>query len=169
MAELTPTAAVTLRDGSTIRLRRAGVTDEPAVLELFRALSIHSLSMRFGTVAVHLPSAARAAVNESGVIAFSPEGRCVGHAWYVRTTERRAEVALVVTDRYHGRGLGTILLKRLAEIAAEQGIDVLEGYVLFNNVRMTELLSACGLPVRTRADLGGQSFELDTHQVRNAA
>jgi acetate---CoA ligase (ADP-forming) len=164
MAEPTPTAAVTLRDGSTIRLRRADVTDESAVLELFRALSIHSLLMRFGTVAVHLPSAARAAVDQWGVIAFAPDGRCVGHAWYVRTTERRAEVALVIADRYQGRGLGTILLRRLARLAALRGIHVFEAYVLLDNARMTDLLRDCGFPLRTRPDREGLRFELDIAQ-----
>ena len=164
-SEPTATDAVNLADGSTVWLRRAHAADETAVLELFRALSVHSLSMRFGTVAVHLPSAARAAVNQSGVIAFSSDGRCVGHAWYARTTERRAEMALVVTDRYHGRGLGTILLRRLAAIAADQGIDALEGFVRLDNVRMIELLRACGVLLKVRSDLGGLSFALNAREV----
>lgn len=117
--------------------------------------------MRFGTTAIHLPSAAQAATAQVGVIAFAPDGRCVGHAWYVRTTERRAEMALVVADRYHGRGLGTILLMNLAGIAARRGIDVLEAYVLFDNAPMAHLLRYCGIPVRARPDVGGDRFELD--------
>jgi acetate---CoA ligase (ADP-forming) len=170
VADSRPTSAVTLRDGSIIQLRGADLTDESAVLELLRSLSIHSLSMRFGTVAVHLPSAARAAAERSGVIAFAPDGSCVGHAWYVRTTERRAEVALVIADRYHGRGLGTVLLKRLARVAALRGIDVLEAYVLRDNVRMTEMLRDCGIPMRSRRDIGGIAFALDiTRENANAA
>lgn len=131
------------------------------MLELLRSLSLHSLAMRFATTAIHLPSAARAAITQVGVIAFAPDGRCVGHAWYVRTADRRAELALIVADRYHGRGLGTLLLKRLAEIAASQEIDVLEAYVLFDNAAMTNLLRYCGIPVRARPDVGGDRFELD--------
>ena len=155
------TTAVTLRDGWIVELRRADVNDEGAVLELLRSLSVHSRAMRFATSAVHLPSAARAAVEHPGVIAFAPARRCVGHTWYVRTTERRAEVAVVVADRYQRRGLGTILLRQLAEIAASCGIDVLEAYVLFENVRMTDLLRDCGIPLRramTAADSDSSSI-----------
>lgn len=170
VAVSTPSEAVTLRDGSVVALRDADVSDESAVLELLRSLSIHAVSMRFGTVAVHLPSAARGAVAQSGIIAFAPDGHCVGHVWYVGTTEGRAEVALVIADRYHGRGLGTILLKRLAQLAALRGIDVLEAYVLLDNVRMAELLRDCGIPMRTRRDIAGTTFELDiTPKIASAA
>ena len=155
------TTAVTLRDGSVIELRLADLADEGAVLELLRSLSVHSRAMRFSTTAVHLPSAARAAVEHTGLIAFAPDERCVGHAWYALTTERRAEVAVVVADRYQGRGLGTILLRKLAEIAASRGVDVLEAYVRLDNVRMTDLLRECGIPLRTRHDREGLRFELD--------
>jgi acetate---CoA ligase (ADP-forming) len=170
VAVSTPREAITLRDGSIVALRDADVSDEAAVLELLRSLSIHAVSMRFGTVAVHLPSAARGAVAHSGVIAFTPDGHCVGHAWYVGTTARRAEMALAVADRYQGRGLGTILLKRLAQMAALRGIDVLEAYVLLDNVQMTEMLRDCGIPTRTRRDTGGTTFELDiTREIASAA
>jgi GNAT superfamily N-acetyltransferase len=170
VAVSTPGKAITLRDGSVVALRDADVNDESAVLELLRSLSIHAVSMRFGTVAVHLPSAACGAAAHPGVIAFTPDGHCVGHAWYVETMARRAEMALVVADRYHGRGLGTILVKRLTQMAALRGIDVLEAYVLLDNAPMTELLRDCGIPMRTRRDAGGTAFELDiTPKIASAA
>lgn len=70
-------------------------------------------------------------------------------------------MAIVVADRCQGRGLGTILLKRLAEIAALRGIDVLEAYVLFDNAAMSNLLRHSGFPVKARPDVGGDRFELD--------
>ncbi|MEK6206613.1 MAG: GNAT family N-acetyltransferase [Chloroflexota bacterium] len=161
LARSARTIATILRDGSIVHLRPADVGDEDAVVGLLRSLSIHSRAMRFATTAVHLPSAARAAVEQSGVIAFAPDGRCVGHTWYVRTTEHRAEVALVIADSHQRRGLGTILLRKLAEVAASRGVDVLEGYVLSDNVRMTDLLRDCGIPLRARPDREGLRFELE--------
>lgn len=79
LATSTRTIPTPLRDGSIAQVRRADAGDESAVLELLRSLSIHSRAMRFATTAVHLPSAARAAVEQVGVIAFTPDGRCVGH------------------------------------------------------------------------------------------
>ena len=155
------TTATPLRDGSSVHLRRTDPGDDRAVLELLRSLSVHSRAMRFATAAVHLPSAARAAVEQAGVIAFAPDGRCVGHAWYLPTAERRAEIALVVADSYQRRGLGTILLRKLAEIASSCGIAVLEAYVSFDNVRMMDLLRDCGISLRTRDEGDSQRFELD--------
>jgi GNAT superfamily N-acetyltransferase len=156
-----PTAVSLLRDGSTVHVRRSDPDDEVAVVQLLRSLSIHSRATRFGTAAVDLLSAARGAVKHSGVIAMAPDGQCVGHAWYVRTTDRHAEMAVVVADSYQGRGLGTILVKSLAALASCRGIEVLEVYVLADNVRMTDVLRECGIPVRSRADPGGQRFELE--------
>jgi GNAT superfamily N-acetyltransferase len=146
------------------------MADENAVLGLLRSLSVHSRAMRFATAAVHLPSAARASVEQVGVIAFAPDGHCVGHAWYARTSERRAEVALVVADSYQNRALGTILLKRLAEIAACRGIDVLDAHVQSDNARMTDLLLDCGIPLRAWPDQEGLRFRLDVaREIPSAA
>ena len=62
--------------------------------------------------------------------------KIVGHAMYVKTEPRKAELALAVADEYQGRGLGTILLGQLAEAAATAGIDVLEAVVKPKNHRM---------------------------------
>lgn len=67
----------------------------------------------------------------------------------------------MVADRYQRRGLGTILLRKLAEVASSCGIAVLEAYVLSDNVRMMDLLRDCGISVRTRNDDRGLRVELD--------
>ena len=151
-----------LRDGSVVHLRRADRRDAAGVLELLRSLSLHSRAMRFGTAAIDLPSAARGALEHRGVIAFVADGNCVGHAWYVPTTTDHAEVALLVADRYRGRGLGTILLRKLAAVAASRGISAFEGYVIPENTEMSQLIRGFGHGIRTRPEAGFLKFEITT-------
>jgi GNAT superfamily N-acetyltransferase len=57
----------------------------------------------------------------------------VGHALYVQLDHSRAEVAVEVADQLHGRGLGTILIERLAIIAEQRGITSFVAEVLTEN------------------------------------
>ncbi len=49
-------------------------------------------------------------------VAGDPE-RIVAHAAYIRETPERAEVAFEVADEWHGRGIATVLLAHLSELA----------------------------------------------------
>jgi len=74
----------------------------------------------------------------------SVEGReqMLGVARYVRDDAHEAgsaEFALVVGDRSQGQGLGETLLRHLMRAAAEDGLAVLTGITLSDNVRMIGL------------------------------
>jgi RimJ/RimL family protein N-acetyltransferase len=62
-------------------------------------------------------------------------GAGVGVARYVRdpVQPRRADFATVVADAWQGRGIGALLVSRLAEHAAGNGIEVLEGRTVAAN------------------------------------
>ena len=116
---------VVLRDGASVRIRAAKPTDEAAILAFLGGLSDESRWLRFRSKATDLKATAR---NWSGVEECSdccvlavhgPD--VVGQASYDGTAEDRAEVGFTVTDAFQGRGLGTLLLKRLAEAASDDG------------------------------------------------
>jgi RimJ/RimL family protein N-acetyltransferase len=46
---------------------------------------------------------------------------------------KRAEFALIVSDSYHPRGLGTELLRRLLQIGQEEKLEAIVGYILTSN------------------------------------
>jgi acetyltransferase len=73
---------------------------------------------------------------------FEPAG--VGR--YVRSKDNRqhAEFALIVADAHQGRGIGTILLKKLASAAQQAEISILYGVVLGDNAPMLHLLRKLG-------------------------
>jgi GNAT superfamily N-acetyltransferase len=74
-----------------------------------------------------------------GLIAHDEEGVLVGHATYVKLDEARAEVAVEIADHLHGRGLGTILIERLAIIAEQNGITHFVAEVLCENRAMLDV------------------------------
>ena len=61
---------------------------------------------------------------------------------------RKAEVAFVVEEEYHGLGIAGRLLQSLARIAREQNIAALEADVLAENKSMLAVFSRSGLPMR---------------------
>jgi acetyltransferase len=73
-----------------------------------------------------------------------------------------AEMALLVEDVYQHVGLGRLLLNRLLNEASRRGLRALDGYVLYDNQPMLQLLRASGRPVEVHWDGGGVlSVELE--------
>ncbi len=152
-----------LRDGSSVTIRPAGRNDESALREFLGSLAPNSRRLRFFTAGADMESAAHWAADMSGdgdvagnadgnadghasaavagerygLLALDGEGAIVGHAVYVRLEDpRRAEVAVEVTDRLHGQGLGTILVESLAAVAELRGVERFVADVLPENRAM---------------------------------
>jgi RimJ/RimL family protein N-acetyltransferase len=131
---------VVLRDGSSVRIRAAHATDAAAILAFLKALSEESRRLRFGETSTDLEATARrwAGVDECEdccVLAVQA-GEVIGQASYDRAAADRARVGFTVADSFQGRGLGTLMLKRLAEAAAADGVAVFEADVLADNHKM---------------------------------
>jgi GNAT superfamily N-acetyltransferase len=60
---------------------------------------------------------------------------------YFSTGDATAEVAFAVDDRFHGKGLGTMLLERLAAIAGAHGFKRFEATTLTENAAMLEVFT----------------------------
>src|SRR5439155_5033776 len=67
---------------------------------------------------------------------------------------RRAEIAFAVADEYQGRGVGTLLLERLAPLARANGISEFEAEVLGENNRMLDVFGHSGFVVRRALEDG---------------
>src|SRR5262245_23252867 len=65
------------------------------------------------------------------------------------------EFAIVVSDAWQGRGIGSTLAPQLFEYAAKQGFKSIYGYVLADNERMIELVRHLGLTVKGHSDVSG--------------
>jgi GNAT superfamily N-acetyltransferase len=84
--------------------------------------------------------------------------RAVGR--YARERDDAAEVAFVVEDELQGLGIGRALLRRLAEIAVENGITRFTAWVLADNLEMLDLFRATGWPITITVRAGIDRVEM---------
>ena len=165
---------VVLRDGSTVRVRAMEPSDDQALLALFQSLSEESRWLRFLSLAKGeaLAAEARREANLDhtvGLVALSgSEERVVGHAFYAGIDEHRAEVAFTIADDFQGRGVGTILLCQLAEIAVANGIDTFEAEVAAANHSMLHVFRDSGFPVEVGATAGQLHVSFPTSFTKDA-
>jgi GNAT superfamily N-acetyltransferase len=134
---------IALLDGTCALVRDARPQDEAALRELFEGLSPEHRRLRFFTAAVATGAAARwaaGAVPEATSLVAEQCGRLIGHAAAVPLDRREAEIAFTVADDCHGVGLGTQLLRELAQRAHARGISVLRADVLRDNREMLDVL-----------------------------
>ena len=166
MTALPATVDVALRDGATVRVRPVRPEDEDGLRDLLDGLSEQSRILRFFSAAadVHSAAAYMAAIGaEHGrglvAVAGDPE-RIVAHALYVREPGDRAEVAFEVADAWHGRGIATVLLAHLSELAVEDGISTFTATVLPENRKMVQVFRDSGFAVEVRSVPGELQIEL---------
>src|SRR6185436_7740922 len=151
---------VVLRDGSTVRVRVMRPSDEAGLCALLTSLSEESRWLRFyclqNSSAVASEAHREANLEHAfGLVACSGnDERVVGHAFYVASGHRRAEVAFTIANDFQGRGLGSILLGQLAQVASANGIEIFEAEVVAANHRMLHVFRASGFPIEVNAQAG---------------
>jgi RimJ/RimL family protein N-acetyltransferase len=166
--EPTPDTMLLLHDGSEVLLREAGPSDIPLVDALHARCSPASRRARFLSPTPRLdPEQLHALVDPAGgraVLALTRDrGSAVGLA-NLRLVDPTAPTSgatfgVLVDDAWQHRGLGTALVRRVAETAVELGMGELTGNVPADEVRITRLLRRAGL--RPTAVLADGTLRLD--------
>lgn len=142
-------------DGTMLRLAPPDAIDEPAVHALFEGLSSESMHMRFfgGSRRAAEETARRicgtTAAEGGALLAWHGE-RVVGVSEFYITSPGEAELAVTVAEDWHHRGVGTLLIEHLIEIARVRGIRKWTADVLSDNRAMLRVLQDMGLPVHRR-------------------
>jgi acetyl coenzyme A synthetase (ADP forming)-like protein len=170
------TSSAVLRDGATVIVRQAVAGDRPGIEDYLLGLSEDSRRLRFGSVGVDVSAIAARAV-ETGpdhltLLALRGEAageEVVGGAQYFRSVGDRAEVSVSVADDLQGKGLGSILIGRLAETAAHNGIGTFVALVFPENHRMIEVFRESGFAPKVRALPGTVEVEFPTMLTDDAA
>jgi GNAT superfamily N-acetyltransferase len=131
---------VRLREGSAVTIRPVRAEDEAPLRTFLNELCPEARRLRFFTGAADMRTAAHwaadAPAGTHGLLAHDEMGALVAHASYAQLDSKCAEVAVEVADHLHGRGLGTLLIERLAAIAEERGIAQFVAEVLPDNCPM---------------------------------
>ena len=160
-----PTAdELALRDGTRIVVRPIRPDDKDRLRDGFALLSAQSRYRRFLTALDELSDEQVRYLTEIDYddhmawVALDPsrpDHPGIGVARYVRLPDDPtvAEAAVTVLDDYQGRGVGTILLRLLAESALEHSIRCFRGYVLAANDPMVEILHDLGATVTNEGPL----------------
>ena len=155
----------TLADGAAILLRSLRPEDEPLMVKFHETLSDQSVYFRYFTH-VSLEERTRHARlarlcfidydREVAVVAIRDDaltgataiigvGRlCKSHG------KNEAEFAVVVSDRWQRRGVGTLLLQKLVEAGREERLGRIRGTILGDNHGMRRLCERVGFKLRLR-------------------
>lgn len=141
-----------LRGGRSVTIRLSRPADPPAVRELHERCSEESRYQRYFTpmntwrednlrrVSGGHRGATLVATDEDGVIV------ALGNVFPIGPEETEtAELAVLVDDAWHGRGLGTALTRHLVDVARRMEFEHLVAYVLAHNRPMRAVLEASGL------------------------
>jgi ribosomal protein S18 acetylase RimI-like enzyme len=151
-------AVETQRDGRHVEIRALRPDDKDGLIAAFERTSTQSRYRRFFAVRRGFTEreiaffvnvdfvkhvALVAAIDDAGQQIIAGGGR------YVVVQPGKAELAFAVVDQYQGRGIGAALLRHLAAIAREAGLEELIAEVLPDNIAMLKVFEKSGLHLET--------------------
>jgi len=172
-----------LRDGGSIHIRPIRPDDKAQLRDHFSRMSARSVYFRFFRAKKRLTDAELAEFTELdfrqrvGLVATQRQDGVetfIGVGRYAMLPgapgePRRAEVAFAVADAHQRRGVASILLEQLAELARSDGVEELEADVLGENNAMLSLFRASGYHVTRALQDGVFHLSFPTHVTPAAA
>ena len=151
----------TLGDGRQVVIRAQRQDDRPGFRAALKRASAETLYHRF-FAAKHDFTDEEVAhyfdidfVNHVALLAeVEEQGRptLIGGGRYIVTEPGRAEVAFSLIDEYQGLGIGTMLLRHLADLARRAGLREFFAEVLTDNAAMLRVFEHSGLVTRERRE-----------------
>jgi len=160
-----------LRDGTEVLLRPVKPTDEAMLSEMLYSLSADSVRKRFFTHTVAFPHKDVQQLTNIdyeqnlAIVAAVPgpaEEQIVAIAQYFLDPKTQtAEVAFVVQDEWQQKGMGTLLMQYLTQIAIQRGVKKFFAKVLPDNKPMLAVFENVELPMHTQFDGDAYSVVID--------
>jgi len=152
----------TLRDGTEILFRPVKPTDESSISEMLYSLSPSSIRTRYMTQTMTFPHRDvqqltnidyRQNLCIVGIVPSISGAQVVGIAQYFLDPKTQAaEVAFVVQDEWQKKGMGTLLLEYLTQIARQRGVRRFYAKVLPVNKAMLAVFHHSGYEISTEFD-----------------
>lgn len=147
-----------LKDGTSVRIRKATADDVESLYKFFQSQSEASRRKRFFQSETPnkdlITSLCTADENNRGLTLLVVRGkheteRILGTGSYIIEETEAAEIAFSVDDDYQGKGIGTLLLERLALQAVQKGIKTFRAVTKTNNDRMISVFKNSGFTTST--------------------
>jgi acyl-CoA synthetase (NDP forming)/GNAT superfamily N-acetyltransferase len=168
-----------LRDGAVLRVRSMRHDDRQALKDLFSRCSPESIRFRFLSQVKELTEDMLdrlTDVDGSSHIALvvtqgeGPDERIVAVGRYQADPDRPnvAEVSFLVEDAMQRRGIGTLLLDALAELARERGVTRFSADVLADNRQMLSVFRKAGYALSATTSYGVTQLEFPIAQTELA-
>ena len=166
---------VVLADGGLAFVRPVRTEDQDELAALHGRMSRESQYLRYFSARRSLPPSEilrEVAVDYRHSMAFVAfvQGQVAAYACYVgrEGDDASAEIAFQVEDAHQGRGLGTLLLERLAAYAHERGLRRFTASVLAQNQRMIEVFRDAGFPRTVKRDGSVIEVSLEIDPTRHS-
>jgi RimJ/RimL family protein N-acetyltransferase len=163
-----------LKDGTPIIVRAIRAGDRDAIATAFAELDRDSVYTRFFSYKKHLTETELRQLTDVDfehvvalvVVECGADGEeLLGGGRYCSeqplTAVHSAELAFVTADAHHGRGIASVILKHLVQIAREQGLTHLDAVVLAHNRAMLAVFQNTRLPMHTTFESGMLQIRLD--------
>ena len=160
----------TTADGREVLVRPVRVTDTEALQDLFYRLSDESTYQRFMQHKRSHPHEEMLELvaldyeHNMGLVVIDPRSaseEIVAMARYdVDPATQLADIAFVVRDDWQRQGIGTLLMRRLSEIAKARGLAGFSADVLLENKLMLGVFQQSGLEVRSELSGGVYSVKM---------
>lgn len=149
----TEAGSLIMRDGSTAAIRPAEPSDATMMQQFVDRLSPESRRHRFFSESLPSSDSIAALCHSSNprsqftlIVTRVWDGmpRIIAAGSYWARDEQTAEVAMAVDDGFHGKGLGTLLLERLALVAIRHNFTHLWAVTHADNLAMREVFRESG-------------------------
>ncbi len=155
-----------LKDGTPVTIRPIRPEDEPLIAQFHTTLSERSVYLRYFC---SLSLSTRVEHERLVRICFGSYDRgfalvadrlnpetgqheILGVGRFSAINRTEAEAAVLVSDRWHGRGLGTELLASVARVAREEKFKKLSGEILRDNLATQAIFKKVGFRLRAMDD-----------------
>jgi acetyl coenzyme A synthetase (ADP forming)-like protein len=165
-----------LRDGTAATIRVSQPTDAGMMQQFVERLSAESRRHRFFSESTPQANVITALCDSSEprrqltlIVTRIWEGglRIIAAGSYWAKAADTAEVAMAVNDGFHGKGLGTLLLERLALIAIRHGFTRLWAVTHAENLAMREVFRESGFTAHEAYE--GNDMEVELSLIPTAA
>jgi acyl-CoA synthetase (NDP forming)/GNAT superfamily N-acetyltransferase len=158
-----PPIEAVLRDGSVVELHGSQARDADGLRALYERLPRDDVRMRFFSPTADVGRMLGRMLDPANVNVVAVAGPVLlAHGMYAPLGDARAEVAFTVAPEAQGRGIGTLLLRHLADLAHADGIDRFVAEVLPGNHRMIDMFRQSGFPATVSSRAGTIAVELPT-------